>query len=187
MVKKKINVILDLDNTLISAIDEKEERALGALSLGKRMSIFEWKSLEGEYKVFARPHLQEFLTWLFSHFNVSVWTAASKSYALFIIDEFVLAGKTNRKLDYVLFSHHCREAKRTAKSQKVLAMLNEAFPLGYDAEQTYIVDDNAEVHAAQPSKCVRVKPFDVTKNSCENDVELKRVIRKLELTRLTSN
>lgn len=181
---KKINIILDLDNTLISAIDEREERAIDATTLEKRMRLFDWKTMQGEYKIFARPHLQEFLTWLFAHFNVSVWTAASKSYALFIIDEFVIAGNARRKLDYVLFSHHCREAKRTAKGQKVLSMLARTFPLGYDVDKTFIVDDNAEVYAAQPSKCIRVKPFDVSRASCEGDVELKRVMHRLELVRL---
>ena len=47
---------------------------------------------DGHYKVFERPGLQEFLDYLFANFNVSVWTAASKSYALFIIDKYAGAG-----------------------------------------------------------------------------------------------
>ena len=37
------------------------------------------------YVVFERPYLQSFLDYIFDKFNVYVWTAASKDYALYII------------------------------------------------------------------------------------------------------
>ena len=41
--------------------------------------------MDGTYIICERPHLSDFMDWLFKNFNVSVWTAASKDYALFII------------------------------------------------------------------------------------------------------
>ena len=87
----KKNILLDLDQTLISAeasedfdIDKHKERS----------KLFSWKDMDGYYIVFERPHLSEFLDYIFENFNVSVWTAASKDYALFIIEHIILAGKS---------------------------------------------------------------------------------------------
>lgn len=175
---KRINVILDLDNTLICAIDTQEEKALEHC-IENKCSDFEWKQLEDEYKIFARPFLQEFLTWLFANFNVSIWTAASKSYALFIIEQFVLANRPERKIDYILFSHHCRESKRLKRGQKCLEMLSSIYPLGYDMNNTWIIDDHEKVYAAQPDNCLKIKPFEIGKRSANCDTSLLKIMKKL--------
>lgn len=184
MKRTKINVILDLDNTLISAIDEEEAELMGLEVLAARQRNLTWLNMEDEFKIFSRPGLQDFLSWLFANFNVSVWTAASKTYASFIIQNFVIVGKPERKLDYVLFSHHCHESNRSRKFQKSLSMMSDIFPLGYDITNTYIIDDNKEVFEAQPKMCIRVKPFDVQKSSCEKDTELLKVKQILEMIRI---
>ena len=46
--------------------------------------------------------LNLYLTELFNKYSVSVWTAASKDYALFIIKNAIIAGCQNRKLSYIL-------------------------------------------------------------------------------------
>ena len=179
MVKRRINIVLDLDNTLISAIDDIEEDSIPISRLLFLQKNLLWENMEDEFKVFSRPYLQEFLTWLFKNFNVSVWTAASKSYALFVIHKFVLADKPERKLDYVLFSHHCTESKKNHKAQKSLAMMDTVFPIGYFIDDTYIIDDNKEVYNTQPDMCIRIKPFDVLKENCELDEELLLIQKKL--------
>ena len=70
---------------------------------------------ENYYIIFERPGLQQFLTFLFKYFNVSIWTAASKDYALFIIDKIIIAGNKDRKIDYVFFSYHCGISKKIKK------------------------------------------------------------------------
>lgn len=189
-VVKNINVILDLDNTLISAIDDVEESKMGLKRVKERQQAFEWMNMEDDFKVFMRPGLQKFLTWLFEHFNVGVWTAASKSYALFIVDKIVLAGNPRRRLDFILFSHHCKESLKDYNYQKKLTMITETFPMmkKYTAENTFIIDDHKDVLAAQPDRCIRISPFDVQKPKCNvNDKELERVMKKLELIRLKMN
>ena len=77
-----------------------------------------------------RPHLQEFLDYLFENYNVSIWTAASKDYALYIIN-YVILKEPERKLNFVFFSHHCDIAKKLKKkSPKDLEMLEKEFNLG---------------------------------------------------------
>lgn len=175
----KTNILLDLDNTLISSVDEEEEKMIGKQKMSRLFQTFEWRNMENLYKIFARPHLQEFLTWLFTHFNVSVWTAASSRYALFIISEFILAGHPERVLDYIFFSNYCRKSLRVSSHQKCLKLL--ATDVGYDLDNTYIIDDLQEVYDSQPSKCVRVKPFYASSRNAERDTELIKAMKKMDL------
>ena len=66
--KHKLNIILDLDQTLISS----EEIHLLKKSHKKKMDLFNNKNLDDQYIVFERPGLQSFLDYLFENFNVSV-------------------------------------------------------------------------------------------------------------------
>lgn len=175
---RKINILLDLDNTLISSLSTSEEKK----RYRKRMDKYRWEDMDGYYKVFERPGLQPFLDFLFKNFNVSVWTAASKTYALFIIDKFLLNGKPERKLDYIFFSHHCRRSKRVKSSQKSLDILEQEFHLSkYKKKHTYIIDDHPEVYETQPERCIQIKPFEFVSSKSYRDRELVDVIQpKLE-------
>lgn len=163
-----MNIILDLDNTLISSLSPSEEKK----SHRKKINKFTWENMDGSYKVFQRPDLQEFLDYLFNHFKVSVWTAASKSYALFIIDKFILT-KPDRTLEYIFFSHHCRESKRKANTQKKLDLLWDHYNLPeFTKTNTYIIDDHPEVHSNQPDRCIQVVPFEFRNRKSFQDKEL---------------
>lgn len=174
---KRLNIFLDLDNTLISSLSKEEEREI----MKPRMKKFRWENMEGIYKVFERPGLQEFLDFLFYNFNVSVWTAASKTYALFIIEKFILEGHPERNLDYILFSHHCKQSKRVNKTQKSLKILNSHYKLaGFPLQRTYIIDDHPEVYQAQPENCIQIKPFEFTARRSYEDSELKNIQQRLQ-------
>ena len=114
------NIIFDLDETLISAISEKEFKSKHRIHT-ERQNIFDKKheyiDMDGYYHVFLRPGLQNFLDYIFENFNVSIWTAASKDYALFIIEKIILA-RPNRKLDYIFFSYHCDISKKVKNGIK---------------------------------------------------------------------
>ena len=112
----KENFILDLDQTLISAEAEEE---YDFKKYNKKAKLFNFQDMDGYYIVFERPGLQKFLDYLFSHYNVSVWTAATKDYALFIIEKMLLKKKKNRTLDYIFFSYHCDISKRKRKVRRI--------------------------------------------------------------------
>lgn len=171
---KRFNILLDLDNTLISSLAKHEEKPV----FKPRMKQFRWKNMEGAYKVFERPGLQKFLDFLFDNFNVSVWTAASKSYALFIIDEFILKGYPKRQLDYVLFSYHCKRSRHLRDTQKALTILKDEFELlNFNMDRTYIIDDHPEVYASQPDNCINVKAFEFADRKSYEDRELELDVR----------
>lgn len=174
----RINVLLDLDQTLISAEAEED---YDIKKHGERAKLFSFEDMDGYYIVFERPGLQPFLDYLFANFNVSIWTAASKDYALFIIEKMILARKPERQLDYIFFSYHCDVSKRRKNGTKDLRMLWEVYGIeGYTANNTIIIDDYNEVFKTQPDNCIVAIPFEFTKEGSENDNFLEKLIPKME-------
>jgi TFIIF-interacting CTD phosphatase-like protein len=177
--EKKLNVILDLDNTLLSAIP-LEEFKWDQETKNKALK-FDIHNMEDYYIIFERPKLQKFLNYLFKNFNVSIWSAASKNYVLFIVDNIILT-KKNRKLDNIFFSYHCSISKKLFKGGiKKLKLLWKVFQLaGYDKDNTVIVDDLEDVKKIQPKNCIDVHPFEFFDKNSENDDEFTKVIERLE-------
>ena len=177
---KKYNVLLDLDNTIIYGYPTEDYN----FEKNKdKASKFKFEVMENLYIIFERPYLQKFLTFLFKNFNVSVWTAASKDYALFIIDKIIIAGKKNRKLDYIFFSYHCSVSKKLKKNIKDLRILWENYNIsGYNENNTFIIDDYIEeVYNPQKNNCIIAKPpFEFDDDESFNDVFLKNLISELK-------
>lgn len=177
MTNKKPNFILDLDQTIISAetcenFDKKKYET--------KSKLFKFHNMDGLYYIFERPNLQNFLDELFNKFNVSVWTAASKDYALFIIDKIILKNK-NRKLDWIFFDYHCDISKKLTDNTKSLKILWENYKFrNYNKNNTVILDDYDEVWQTQNSNCIIAKPFEFKKNGSEHDQFLNNLIKKLD-------
>lgn len=175
---KKYNVILDLDNTLISA-EPLEEFPFNDSNVKKKAINFTIHDMDGYYIVFERPGVQEFLDHIFEHYNVSVWTAASKDYAVFIIDNIVLPKhkRDKRHLDYILFAYHCDFSRKHLNTSKHLNMLYDVFKLeDYKPSNTIIIDDHPDVYGTQPSNCIHIKAFHFLDNGSENDRETHKTI-----------
>lgn len=189
--EKRIRIFLDLDQTVISAEDEKEydKNNPKDAEKGKKFRYFELKE-DGKviYTIFERPGLQKFLDYLFANFNVSVWTAASQSYALFIIDKIILAGKKNRQLDWIFFSKHCDWSKKLKHGTKDLTMLWDVYKESdYNKDNTIIIDDYDEVYKTQPGNCVIAKPFDFKDSDSDKDTYLQQLKNYLKELKERSN
>lgn len=156
---KKINLLLDLDQTLISAETPEEIR----VGYEKEKKTFDMYNMDNEYYIYCRPKLQEFLDYVFENFNVSVWTAASKDYALFIIEKIIV--RPHRKLDFIFFSYHCDISKNERYFTKHLTMLWDVYGLKtYNEKNTFILDDNLEeVYQCQTNNCIVAPPFEFTR------------------------
>lgn len=177
--RKKINFILDLDQTIISGEPTEE---YDFLKNKKKASKFRFETMENYYIIFERPYLQQFLTFLFKHFNVSIWTAASKDYALFIIDKIIIAGNKDRKIDYIFFSYHCSLSKKIKRgSSKELSILWTYYKLpDYNENNTVILDDYVEdVYKNQKQNCIIAKPFEFKEDNSHKDKFLKELQHKL--------
>ena len=179
MGEKRGNIVLDLDQTIIAAIATEDYD----FHKNKRKAKgFKYHDMDGYYIVFERPGLQKFLDYLFRHYDVTVWTAASKDYALFIIDKIILS-KPGRRLKNVFFSYHCDVSSDLAKGTKDLTCLPDIFKVpGYSAKNTVILDDYDEVHKTQPGGCIVVEPFEFEASGSEKDgflVELETQLHPL--------
>lgn len=176
--KDKLRVVLDLDQSIISAepTDEYDFRANKT-----KARKFKYHDMDGYYIVFERPGVQKFLDDLFKNYIVSVWTAASKDYALFVINNVILKNHPERKIDYMFFSYHCDISKDQGKGSKDLSLLWKMYKIpGYNKDNTVIFDDYDEVHETQPGNCIIAKPFEFTNKRSENDDFLDKVGRDIE-------
>ena len=163
----KMNVLLDLDQTLISAEGDDEYDHDKSKDKAKK---FTYHDMDGYYIVFERPGLQQFLDYLFKNFNVSVWTAASKDYATFIINKILLQGKKERQLDWIFFSYHCDISKKLKNGTKDLSVLWDLYGIkDHNKENTVIVDDYDEVYNTQPNNCIIAKPFEFSDKKSHKD------------------
>jgi TFIIF-interacting CTD phosphatase-like protein len=168
----KGHFILDLDQTIISAEPVEEYNFASNKAKSKK---FKFHDMDGYYIVFERPGLQDFLDYLFANFQVSVWTAASKDYAIYILNNIILA-KPERKINYVFYSYHCDISKKKMKGTKTLAMLWEVYGIpGFTENNTVILDDYDEVQNTQKENCLIAPPFEFQKTGSENDDFLKRL------------
>jgi hypothetical protein len=186
MGRKKNNIFLDIDQTLIAAVplekEDVDDECYNFQKHKKKARLFKFENMDDYYIIFERPWLQELLDFLFDNFNVSIWTAASKDYALFIIENFIYKKKKpNRKLDYVFFSYHCDLSYSLTNNSKDLRLLWEHYKdKNYNSCNTFILDDYDEVKKTQPHNCISIHPFYFTKKNSHNDKVLINLIPYLE-------
>ena len=178
--RKSLNIILDLDETLINSqaledITPQEKK--------KFMRRFKNHNMDGYYLVCERPHVQDFLDYVFKNFNVSVWTAASELYAKFVIKNVILV-KPERKLEYFFWDKHCKiSRKKFNKQPKNLNLLINKLP-DFHSDNTFIIDDLDEVYKPQKCNSIPAIAFDVSEQNSDGDKFLQTIIPILEKLRM---
>jgi hypothetical protein len=175
----KLNLFLDLDQTLISAEKPKHLKSIDPSVKNNFVS----HNMDGSYEVFERPGLQKFLTYIFENFNVSIWTAASKDYAMFIINNIIIGNHKNRKLNYVLFSYHCDISQHHSENgcTKDLRNIWKIYKVkGYNEQNTIILDDYFEdVYEKQKNNCIIAPEFKIISKEPHLDTFLSDLIPML--------
>jgi hypothetical protein len=179
----RINVILDLDNTIINALAHSDRDKLPSEVSDK----FKYADYIPFFRIYARPHLQEFLDWLFANCNVAVFTAAEKDYALFIIENFILI-KPERKLEFTFYREHVDLGESLyPDSMKDLRLVWDFFHVqNFYPSNTVIIDDLDLVCQTNPQNCIRIPGFFVVdeethepNESSVTDTELLKMIDTL--------
>jgi hypothetical protein len=163
----RVNIILDLDNTLIHTISTLDLKKIPPQSQAK-FRRQRWKQ-EEQLMTFERPHLQQFLTYLFSNFNVGVYTMGTKEYAKEIVDRFVLC-VPGRRLDFILHRGNFIESSKmfpgTFKDLRYI--WNVIRPYGYYKYNTFIIDDNLYVQETNRQNTLCIEPFDLFRGNKYN-------------------
>ena len=142
--------------------------------------------MDDSYKIILRPGLERFLNYVFKNFNVTTFTAASKSYAMFVLDNVIKMNNTDRKVDYVFFSYHCDISKCVKNGIKDLTVIWDVFKLpGYNKYNTLIIDDNQEVK--DTGYCIQVPEFNFFDQYSYEDNYFDTLIDKLEVYKKLPN
>lgn len=181
-------ILLDLDNTLICAEDlalvNNETSDEGKSKMRKARETFRTVRMEDYYDIFERPHLQEFLDYLFENFDVGVWTASSKDYAIFVIKHFITEPENHdrgRKVKIFLCSHHCNVSRKHTKGiTKDLKLISDKWGLYPSSDKIILIDDLEILANHQPNNVITVKPFFYDKEEAYSDTELLKVKEKLK-------
>lgn len=165
------NIFLDLDNTIICS-EEYSSKIL------ENVNGFDYDFIS-PYITVARPYLQIFLDYVFSNFNVGIWTAASKNYASFIFDRFIKKYDSSRTLTLLLYNEHCHNSITQKNGIKDLSILWDNWKIqGFNKTNTFIIDDLKEVCDIQPKNCIKIKPFKI--KTIEHDEELIKIMETLK-------
>ena len=167
----KINLILDLDDTLINTLqfnfsnhqttelDFINKSTIGIINLPNYLTL-----------VFLRPCLKNFLDFCFTHFNVGFWTAGSSLYCREVL-KLLLTDDQYNKTSIILAKEnacyinlknnkifYCEMGMKVNKKLDILwndVILGEIFKL----ENTLIVDDNPNILTNNPLNSINISPY----------------------------
>jgi len=182
---KKLNLILDIDNTLISSIPANILERTPRENLRHLSQLNTW-NMSDNYLVVERPYLQPFLDYVFDNFTVSFWTAATENYARNILQRSVIPpssfrGKI-RKPAYVFHLDHCNSSVDEFNRVKDLRLLCDVYGV-FDRGSTLIIDDLDEVSYAQPNDSIRIPAFEALNPSCIRDNALLRIMNNMKISK----
>lgn len=160
-------LILDLDETLIYATEEKLAR--------------ECDFIVGQYFVYKRPFVESFLRFCFENFYVAVWTTATKSYAEGIFKNLL---KENETLQFLWTRERCTyEFDEELREPILVKKLAKVRRRKRKLESVIVVDDSPNVWKSSYGNLVCVGKF----KGDENDDELKLLPLYLEKLLEVSN
>jgi len=157
--RKPFNIIFDLDNTLICSVLFSELHLLPKdINLIYKDYIVDKTNSGANYRIFYRPYLINFLKYVSQFFNISVWTAATKLYADFIVENIF---PKEIKPEFVFHSMHTEYGLRRYFRFKPLELVYDSYPNEYNKKNTIIIDDLNDVYLANPNNCISIKPFKI--------------------------
>jgi len=146
MVRRPMNsrlLILDLDETLVFATEEK-------LARGEDFRV-------GPYFVYKRPGLESFIDFAFNHFKVATWTSSSRNYAHGTVSAIF---QLPERLEFGWARERCtRKSDRETGRSYWIKDLKKVRRLGWPLADVAVVDDSPEKLERSYGNHIRVTPF----------------------------
>ena len=173
--KKKNLIVLDLDASMIHSLSPREMKQMPP----SRVAHFS-RTKTYDYTIFHRPHLQEFLDYIFDRFYVGVWSAGDTDYVEEIV-KYIILSKPGRKLEFVLSAPDCDRSEKLYNNLKDLRMIWEnAGHTRFNIDRVLIIDDYN--HVVKPQRCntIHIPAFNVLKRGSEKDDTLLKVKQHLK-------
>jgi TFIIF-interacting CTD phosphatase-like protein len=162
MSKCKLNIILDIDHTLVHTLVDLEDLDLTNFSTpGLKSVVYTLGSKI--YRSIYRPGLEDFLEYLFTNYNVAIYTAGTAGYAKAIIENIILKDHPDRNLCFVYARDvDAKSVVKYPNTHKKLKYIFETLkPEGFFACNTVIIDDNSLVKYSNKWNTIRVPAFKV--------------------------
>jgi len=155
-------LVLDLDYTLVfSEIIEIEGKAPDfILDFGQ----------EGTIYTYVRPYLKDLFEYAFEHFNVAVWTSASKDYAEQVLQKLGILDKL-----YFVWYRDTIDSSFTTPVIKDLNKVSKAYAVPMCS--ILIVDDDISSACRNHDNLVRINPY----HGRKQDNELLRLVGYLQV------
>jgi TFIIF-interacting CTD phosphatase-like protein len=186
----KMNVVLDLDNTLLETVPNALFNTFPQGFINK-FNVVDFPDIQA--KVVLRPGLRSFLDYLFDNFNVSVFTAAEKDYSKFIRDNIVAPDNsyTYNGTPKILYKaldgrHNVFSLQKYGKFKDLRIMKDFNIP-DIASCNTLLIDDLDDVQAANPNNVIRILPFKLLTSGgkkCNaamiDDGDLRRVAKEID-------
>lgn len=154
--RKKNNLILDIDETLISAIDFHEVNSAVERSLKNHKVI-----KMNDYLIALRPGVEEFLDFAFANFNVGVWSAGTRPYVKEVVRKLITS--RGHKLDFELNRVHCSFSEHIYnEEQKDLSFVFNVMASKTHNKKNTIIIDNLRTNTIdiQPENSIWIPDFD---------------------------
>lgn len=142
---KKGLIILDIDNTLIDTkvvlkkYRNNYPRPSFTLSKSNILNLYDnYKEIVPfiQILIYRRPYLTQFLTYIFQHFYVAIWTAANEEWMNIVLDKVLKNYK-----DKFLFKWYREHSNPEGKYMKPLRRVFDKYPR-FNSSNTLIIDDN---------------------------------------------
>jgi len=193
----KMNLILDLDDTLINTfnfnfynnknieINNGNDSTISILHLPNFLGL-----------VYIRPYLFEFLEYAFTNFNISIWTASTTIYCKEILkiilseSQFskaivILARDNNNYVD-IKTNKIYKDVIRNNIIQKPLDLLWNDKQLSeiFTKENTLIIDNNSQILIENPYNSLIIKEFT---SKSTNDTSLHVLLNWLKIIQNVPN
>jgi len=156
----KLNIVLDLDETLIHATH---------LNFGNAFCKFEI------YNIYKRPHLDKFLAIVFEKYNVYIWTAACKSYAKYVIKHLL---KPKQILKRLLTKKDCiiqKERSGLYFCQDIIKK-KPLGKLGCNLARTVLIDDVKTSFVLDPLNGILIPEFNNPNKDNESLLDILKIL-----------
>ncbi len=139
----RILLILDIDETLLYASEKRLER--------------DPEFRVGQYFVYVRPYLREFLRHCEKHFQLAIWSSSSADYLSAIVEKVL---PRDLKLEFVWSRERCIQ-RFNGETQELYYVkdLKKVSRKGYQLDRVLIVDDSPEKVERNYGNAIYVRPF----------------------------
>lgn len=126
-------------------------------------------------EVSCRPGLDEFLKYIFSEFDVAVWTASEESYAKQVLDIIM----TPEQIGYLVFiktRKNCTIKNPSSMFPYYIKKMKKVRRYGYTVYNTLVIDDSEQAWANSYGNLINIPEY----YGRNDDTALKTLIEYLE-------